>query len=108
MQERLGRHILFEQANEQNHPHTKSVMSAYLLIPVEGEQSPADTTFIGGYPCLPAGMELPYCAFCGELQSFFFQVSFPADHIWADYSLAVFQCTSCDPNEFIPMLYERG
>jgi hypothetical protein len=71
-------------------------MSAYILEPTESKQRSEDTTFIGGFPRLPADVELPHCELCRALQSFFFQVAFPSDHNWAGYSLAVFACTSCE------------
>lgn len=54
-------------------------------------------SFIGGRPVLPADIELPCCGNCGAVLSFFFQVAFPKDHYWSGRSLAVFECTLCDP-----------
>jgi len=90
------------------------MMSAYLLEAMESEESDAeqrleDTTFIGGYPRLPAEVELPHCAYCGALQMFFFQVAFPSDHLWAGYTLALFHCTACEyPDEgfLVPTLFK--
>ena len=81
-------------------------MSAYVLEPVEEEQCPEDTTFIGGFPRLPAEVELPRCGLCGAIQTFFFQVAFPSDHIWSGNSLAVFACTMCATQKhWIPPMF---
>ena len=90
-------------------------MSAYLLEATETEESEEaqrseETTFVGGYPRLPAKVELPHCACCGALQTFFFQIAFPSDHIWAGYTLALFHCTACeydDDGELVPTLFKR-
>jgi hypothetical protein len=65
-------------------------------------------SYIGGCPRLPVEMPLPTCGLCGSLQTFYFQVAFPDDHIWKDQSLAVFQCTSCYNPEYdiAPILTE--
>jgi hypothetical protein len=88
----------------------QNLMAAYLLESIREEQRPEDTTFIGGVPRLPAEVTLPHCAFCGALQSFIFQVAFPADHVWVGYTLAFFYCTACeypDDEIIIPMFFKR-
>lgn len=54
-----------------------------------------DNSFIGGKPKLPLDIDIPVCDFCGEEQTFFFQVAFPQDHFWEGKSMAMFSCTSC-------------
>jgi hypothetical protein len=75
-------------------------MTSYLLAITDYKdvQHPDDTCFIGGHPRLPAEVELPACELCGALQTFYFQVAFPPDHIWGGYSLAVFACIACHSN----------
>ena len=51
------------------------------------------TSFIGGKPCIPKDELLPVCKVCGEPLTFFFQVAFPKQHMWAGKSLAFFYCT---------------
>jgi hypothetical protein len=78
-------------------------MAIYYLKITEQEpvQHPDDTSFIGGHPRLPAEVELPVCKLCEALQTFYFQVAFPPDHIWGGYSLAVFACTACQPEDHL-------
>lgn len=52
------------------------------------------TSFIGGKPCLPPSLPLPKCTICGAPLTFFFQVEFPAGHMWFGKSLAFFYCTN--------------
>lgn len=52
------------------------------------------TSFIGGKPCIPPSNSLPVCKICGEPLTFFFQIAFPEEHIWAGKSLAFFYCSS--------------
>lgn len=54
-------------------------------------------SFIGGWPVLPEETEVPVCRKCGAILTFFFQVAFPKNHYWRGLSLAVFECTFCDP-----------
>lgn len=58
----------------------------------EAMQNERDTSFIGGLPRIPEHMALPKCQVCGEPLTFFFQVDFPAGHIWAGKTLAMFAC----------------
>jgi len=51
-------------------------------------------SFIGGKPCIPENFDLPICKICGEPLTFFFQIEFPKEHVWAGKSLAFFFCTS--------------
>jgi len=75
----------------------------YVMTLAEGQQTGSELCFIGGKPVLPRHRAIPQCALCGAEQTFFFQVAFPADHVWAGLSLAVFSCTSCaDENHLIP------
>lgn len=60
----------------------------------DGEQTKDHTSFLGGKPKLPEGMEIPRCDICNKEQVFLFQVSFPAGHVWAGKSMAVFKCLS--------------
>ena len=56
---------------------------------------------------MPADLELPICGLCGAGQTFFFQVTFPPDHFWADLTMAVFACTSCaQRGHFIPEMLQ--
>ena len=63
-------------------------------------------SYIGGHPRLPAEMPLPTCGLCGSIQTFFFQVAFPEDHLWRDQTISFFECTSCyDPEyDLAPLL----
>lgn len=71
--------------------------------PRTGPQVESDQSFIGGLPRLPVTEPIPTCGLCGSEQTFFFQVTFPADHEWTGWSLAVFACTSCaDEERLIP------
>lgn len=59
------------------------------------EQNEFDMNYIGGWP-LMAGMEdFPVCSDCGEVQTLFFQITFPEKHRWHGYTLSAFLCTSC-------------
>lgn len=70
-------------------------------------QGENDHSFIGGLPRIPEALELPTCRLCGSELTFFFQVAFPQDHVWANLSMAVFACTSCAHEEhFIPEMLE--
>lgn len=57
------------------------------------EQKDDDSSsFIGGKPCIPMDIPLPVCKICGEPLTFFFQIAFPKEHMWAGKSLAFFYC----------------
>lgn len=58
-------------------------------------QSPEDLSFIGGKPRIPDNTEIPKCDLCGSEQTFFFQIAFPDNHDWAEFSMALFVCTAC-------------
>lgn len=65
-------------------------------------QTGDESSFIGGLPALPTDFQIPRCKLCGSEQTFFFQLEFPAGHVWSGVSLAVFSCTSCaDENSLI-------
>jgi hypothetical protein len=75
----------------------------YGIAVADGRQTGSEDSFVGGKPKLPAGVQIPECALCGETQTFFIQLAFPSDHEWAEHSVAVFACTSCaDENYLIP------
>lgn len=47
------------------------------------------------------------CKLCGAPMTFYFQVAYPWDHVWAGSTLAVFACTSCaDESHLIPEMLE--
>ncbi|CAG9611928.1 hypothetical protein BACCIP111899_01100 [Bacillus rhizoplanae] len=77
--------------------------SSYLLKMDQSnqQQNESDLSFIGGHPCIPSSIEIPVCRLCGAEQTFFFQVAFPENHIWHDFSMAVFACTSCAHEEYL-------
>jgi hypothetical protein len=67
------------------------------------ETQTSQTSFVGGRPSLPSGVDLPICALCGERQTFMFQVAFPHGSDWAERTLACFSCMRCaDENFLIP------
>jgi hypothetical protein len=71
------------------------------------KQSNEQLSFIGGYPSLPQGVNVPECSLCGNQQSFIFQIAFPEEHKWSGLSLAVFSCTSCaDEEHLIPEMLQ--
>ncbi|MEN2774498.1 hypothetical protein [Acetivibrio clariflavus] len=66
-------------------------------------QDENDLCFVGGFPKIPADIDIPTCKLCNSQLTFFFQVAFPNDHLWSGKSLAMFACTSCvDRKYFIP------
>jgi hypothetical protein len=71
-------------------------------------QTHEHASFVGGRPRLPVSFPLPLCGLCGERQTFFFQVAFPADHVWSGRTLAVFQCTCCIDDEHLAPLIRRS
>ncbi|MBW8351616.1 hypothetical protein K0H71_19555 [Bacillus sp. IITD106] len=68
---------------------------------VDTKQNEHDLSFIGGHPRIPESIEIPICQLCGVKQTFFFQMAFPQDHFWHDFSMAVFACTSCADEEYL-------
>jgi hypothetical protein len=75
---------------------------AWSLQSLPGTQSD-HTSFIGGKPRLPIGMEIPVCQLCRSPQTFFFQVAMPEGTLWPGSSLGVYQCTRCaDGGHLIP------
>jgi hypothetical protein len=81
------------------------VEKCYSLELAEGEALPGDVTFIGGTPMLPESMKLPSCALCGRTLTFFFQLSYPPDHLWRGFSMGVYACMDCaDPKYMLPAL----
>ncbi|MED2970982.1 hypothetical protein P4361_01665 [Fictibacillus sp. B-59209] len=73
----------------------------------EETQSQSDLSFLGGKPRVPKSIDIPKCELCGEEQSFFFQIAFPENHKWNEFSMAVFACTSCaHEGYFIPEMLE--
>ncbi|ALS28272.1 hypothetical protein IJ21_28760 [Paenibacillus sp. 32O-W] len=69
--------------------------------PAVSGQNADDTSFIGGRPRIPAGVDLPQCRLCGADLTFFYQVAFPAGHVWQSLSMAVFACTSCAHEQYL-------
>lgn len=72
----------------------------------DDSQSVQNTSFMGGFPTIPSVVTIPPCVFCASEQTFFFQLAFPELHVWHGYSLAIFHCTSCSPDDYSipPML----
>lgn len=73
------------------------------------EQKDDSSSFIGGKPCIPMDIPLPICKICGEPLTFFFQIAFPKEHMWAGKSLAFFYCIRAydkhnSKEKFPPML----
>lgn len=61
------------------------------------------SSFIGGKPMLPPGLDVPTCGLCGAVQTFYFQVALPVEHALGGLTLCVFACTSCaDQDHLIP------
>jgi hypothetical protein len=76
---------------------------SYAIMLGRSERQVDEASFLGGRPRLPRNVELPCCALCGAIQTFFFQLAFPEDHEWEAYTLAVFACTRCaDENWLVP------
>jgi hypothetical protein len=77
-------------------------MNGYLLVNDDSQEAQDDhvMSFVGGFPSLPADRELPTCARCGATLTFFFQVTFPSDHFWSGYTMAMFACTSCAHEDY--------
>jgi len=72
-------------------------------------QGPADHSYIGGIPKLPAGRKTPRCNLCNNEQSFLFQIAFPQGHFWDGFSIASFICTLCADERFlIPEMLQQG
>lgn len=81
----------------------------YVLKADESTQNQAenDLSFVGGLPRIPEGEEMPSCRLCGAQLTFFFQVAFPEDHVWANRTMALFACTSCaHEDHFIPEMLD--
>lgn len=80
-------------------------MEPYYILHVneshDQSQTERDISFIGGFPRLPASFELPVCKLCGSEQTFFFQIAFPAHHLWYGLTMALFACTSCAHENFL-------
>ena len=70
-------------------------MTTRFALGPDGDQDPADKSFIGGQPRIPADEPWPACGLCGSPLTFFFQIDFPARHPWEGKTLAVFACTAC-------------
>jgi len=71
-------------------------------------QDVSQRSFVGGFPNLPKEEPIPSCKLCSSTLSFFFQVAFPAGHVWHGKSLAVFACTSCvDEGSLIPEMLDQ-
>ena len=75
--------------------------TTYSMILEDVQQTGQEDCFIGGKPKLPAGSAVPKCGLCGAEQTFYFQIAFPYDHIWAGLTLAVFACTNCADGDFL-------
>lgn len=61
---------------------------------------------VGGVPNLPMDIPLPRCTICGDEMTFFFQVSFPKNHSWAEKLVSLFCCTTHDhAGHEIPRIY---
>jgi hypothetical protein len=77
----------------------------YKILIHDENQTGDESSFIGGLPALPIDFQIPRCKLCSSEQTFFFQLEFPAGHVWSGVSLAVFSCTSCaDENSLIPAM----
>lgn len=74
------------------------------------ERQGSQLSFIGGKPVLPPEVVIPSCKLCGALQTFMFQIAFPAPSTWSGKNLAVFFCLECaDEEHLIPeMLRNHG
>ena len=73
-------------------------MSTTYYVVEDEDNSPqkeTDRHFIGGAPRIPAGEPLPACQLCNATMTFYIQLAFPRDHVWAGWSLAVFGCADC-------------
>jgi hypothetical protein len=58
-----------------------------------------DTSFKGGVPNIPERFSIPYCEQCNSEMIFFFQITFPKNHVWEGKIMAFFHCISCNDTE---------
>ena len=68
---------------------------------IDGEQTGAEFSFIGGKPLMPDSCPLPKCKLCGNGLTFFFQIDCGDVENFSNYVLSVFFCTKCRNDEYL-------
>ena len=73
----------------------------HLKIEESSIQEKKSLMHIGGKPNIYLPEGLPLCKLCKEMETFFFQLHFPSNHVWESRVMAIFQCTSCYNEDYV-------